>query len=176
MTVGPIARSDSFVGQAASIASPSSAKAVDVPANGFVNVPMQGELPEFTTYQSWIRLSVGEESALYKLLIERRPLQLSFLGAVNNRLELSTSSRSIKVPITFKLADGQPDLTQLHLAVSSIARDDGRALEGETLQVSETGPLTLKVGQYQTAHLVGSKMSPVSTGLVWRFATFNPLR
>ncbi len=160
MTVGPIARSDSFVGQAASIASPSSAKAVDVPANGFVNVPMQGELPEFTTYQSWIRLSVGEESALYKLLIERRPLQLSFLGAVNNRLELSTSSRSIKVPITFKLADGQPDLTQLHLAVSSIARDDGRALEGETLQVSETGPLTLKVGQYQTVHLVGSKMSP----------------
>ncbi len=123
MTVGPIARSDSFVGQAASIGIAIVREGCRCTANGFVNVPMQGELPEFTTYQSWIRLSVGEESALYKLLIERRPLQLSFLGAVNNRLECQPVAVVSKYPSHSSWTTVKPDLNSVALAVSSIARD-----------------------------------------------------
>ncbi|MDX1925157.1 MAG: hypothetical protein SFV81_01485 [Pirellulaceae bacterium] len=170
LTLGPIGRSDNYLGKSARINSPLAGQEFVVAPNTYLPVNIQGELPEFTTYRSWLMLTSGEESVVYNLMLERRPFQLTLLGATNNRLELSTSSREIKVPLTFKLADGQSDLTQLQLAISSFAREDGRAIEREKLEIAEAGPLDIKVGEFRTLSLVGKQMLP---GKYWAKLTIR---
>lgn len=170
LTLGPIGRSDNYLGKSARISSSLAGQEFVVAPNTYLPVNIQGELPEFTTYRSWLMLTSGEESIVYNLILERRPFQLMLLGATNNRLELSTSSREIKVPLTFKLADGQTDLTQLQLAISSFAREDGRAIEREKLEITEAGPLDIKVGEFRTLPLVGKQMLP---GKYWAKLTIR---
>lgn len=160
VTVGPIARSDGFVGKDAKLSSTQSGKELVVGSNSYLSLRLEAELPEFTTYHSWIMLSSASESIVYDLKLQRRSIQLAFSGAKNNLLELSTSSRKIDVPITFELAEGQTEVKGLKLSISSFARMDGRAIDREKLTIVQPEPLDCKISEHQTVHLVGSDILP----------------
>ncbi len=160
LTLGPITRADGHAGKPATLTPKDLQAELVIKPHAYASVTLQGELPEFTTYRSWIMVSAGESSQVYDLKLERQTFQLVFPAATNNRLELAISSRNIDVPITFKLADGQPELSQLQFAVSSFARLDGRAPDGETLKIVQPDQLGLKPGEFQTVHLTGTNLRP----------------
>lgn len=141
VTVGQFARSDGFGGKGAKLSSTQSGKELVVGSNRYLSLLLEAELPEFTTYHSWIMLSTASESIVYDLKLQRRSIQLAFRGAKNNLLELSTSSRKIDVPITFELAEGQTEVKGLKLSISSFARMDGRAIDREKLTIVQPEPL-----------------------------------